>query len=1138
MKSTEEAVPVGSASGPSLTTRLVWAIAAPMVLLVAVGAILGLQISRMRESAAWVDHTDTVLLKLEQLERLMSSQEAALRGYQLNHDPTFAEDYDAATPSTLADELQHLVSDNPEQLSRLSLVRQQSARWQALAAKVFAGPAGVDSALVNERRRIAQSAHETLEQMRGAEHSLRRQRAIALENATDITKWAFVSLILLTALALGFFSRRNLTEVTKAFSATLGREREARQKVEQEEWMRGGLLAVSDATRGELSLPDLTSRALSALAPYVGADIGALFVREAFGFRRQAGFALEQGGAGLDYFPEGEGLIGRAAYSSAVVHVQDLPESYLKIRGGTGDAEPNHLLLAAARHEGGVLAVVELGFLRTPEARVRLLLDRVGETIAAAIHSARQRLRLQELLEESQRQAEELQAQQEELRVTNEELHEQSAALQQTQAQLRERQEELEASNANLEQQASDLEAAERRLREKANELERASRYKSEFLANMSHELRTPLNSSLILAKLLADNRDGNLNAEQIKFANTIYSAGNDLLALINDILDLSKIEAGQMDVNAAPTAISALIDPLLATFTPIAQERNLTLSVKLDPGLPNSIETDAQRVQQILKNLLSNALKFTERGAVTLSVTPHGDRLEFSVADEGIGIPADQHEAVFQAFRQADGTVSRKYGGTGLGLSISRDLSRMLGGELSLESEPGKGSTFTLSLPRQYTGKRSRGGAASNAGVARASSVPAATNVQKPKPLGVADDRASLDARRRLLLVIEDDPAFAEILVDLAHELDFQCVAASSGEEGLRLAQELKPAAVLLDINLPDRSGLSVLDRLKHLSTTRHVPVHVVSVADYSSQALAMGAFGYMLKPVQREQLASALHRMEERLTRRLNRLLIVEDDATQRDAICKLLAADDVETVAVATTKEALAHLRTGTFDCVVTDLALPDASGFDLLEQMSADPAHAFPPVIVYTGRSLTEEEEARLRRHSSAIIVKGARSPERLLDEVTLFLHRVEADLPPDRRRMLAQARDRELAFEGRRILVVEDDVRNVFALSSLLEPKGAKVLIARNGQQALSMLEQNPGVDLVLMDVMMPEMDGIEATRRIRKRPDWRDLPIIALTAKAMSNDREDCLRAGANDYIAKPLDVDTLLSLCRVWIRK
>jgi CheY-like chemotaxis protein len=342
----------------------------------------------------------------------------------------------------------------------------------------------------------------------------------------------------------------------------------------------------------------------------------------------------------------------------------------------------------------------------------------------------------------------------------------------------------------------------------------------------------------------------------------------------------------------------------------------------------------------------------------------------------------------------------------------------------------------------------------------------------------------------------------------------------------------------VLLDINLPDRSGLSVLDRLKHLSSTRHVPVHVVSVADYSSQALAMGAFGYMLKPVQREQLAQALHRMEERLTRRLNRLLIVEDDATQRDAICKLLAADDVETVAVATAKEALAHLRAGTFDCVVTDLALPDASGFDLLEQMDTDSSHAFPPVIVYTGRSLTEEEEARLHRHSSAIIVKGARSPERLLDEVTLFLHRVEADLPPDRQRMLAQARDRELAFDGRRILVVEDDVRNVFALSSLLEPKGAQVLIARNGHQALSMLEQNPGVDLVLMDIMMPEMDGIEATRQIRKRPNCRDLPIIALTAKAMSNDREDCLRAGANDYIAKPLDVDTLLSLCRVWMRK
>jgi hypothetical protein len=569
-----------------------------------------------------------------------------------------------------------------------------------------------------------------------------------------------------------------------------------------------------------------------------------------------------------------------------------------------------------------------------------------------------------------------------------------------------------------------------------------------------------------------------------------------------------------------------------------------------MDEGAPGTIFTDATRLQQILKNLLSNALKFTERGGVSLRARRvDGDRIAFDVKDTGIGIPAEQHGVIFEAFRQADGTTNRKYGGTGLGLSISRDLARLLGGELTVESTPGRGSTFTLELPEKYVARE--GTRPAPAAPRRISASPPSTNGEshrtavraeptppQPAPAPAVDDRERVKPGSRVILIVEDDPDFARIVSDLAHELDFHAIHASSAAEGLALAERYHPSAIVLDIGLPDRSGLSVLDALKHSPTTRHIPVHVASVSDYTQAALEMGATGYAIKPVKREQLVEALKRLEAKFTQKLRRVLVVEDDDVHRESTCRLLAGDDVETVAVGTGAEALAALRGSTFDCMVLDLTLPDRSGFDVLEEMSRQDQYSFPPVIVYTGRSLSVEEEQRLRRYSSSIIVKGVRSPERLLDEVTLFLHQVESSLPADRQRILRDVRHREAVFEGRRVLVVEDDVRNIFALSSVLEPKGAKVEIARNGLEALAHLKEKPGVDLVLMDIMMPEMDGLQATREIRKQQEFAKLPIIALTAKAMIDDRENCLAAGANDYIAKPLDVDKLLSLARVWMPK
>jgi CheY-like chemotaxis protein/signal transduction histidine kinase len=736
-----------------------------------------------------------------------------------------------------------------------------------------------------------------------------------------------------------------------------------------------------------------------------------------------------------------------------------------------------------------------------------------------------------------------LQNQSEELRVTNEELEEQTHALRESQTQLEQQQAELEQTNAQLEEQTQvlenqrdDLNRTKEDLESQAKDLERTSRFKSEFLANMSHELRTPLNSSLILAKLLGDNRNGNLTEEQVKYAKTIESAGNDLLTLISDILDLSKIEAGHMEVRVQRLSVGEIVTSIARGFEPIAAEKSLKFGTTLAPGAPEFIETDSQRLEQILKNLLSNAMKFTEAGEVNLSVLPAEEGfVAFAISDTGIGIGPQQHQMVFEAFRQADGTTNRKYGGTGLGLSISRELAHLLGGEVTLESEPGKGSTFTVTIPEVFR--------ESIAPIPQISFpvTPTAVPHEAPAARFVEDDRDEATGSDRTILVVEDDARFARQLLDLAHELGFKCLVAATAQEALDVAAQYRPSAVLLDVGLPDSSGLSVLDRLKHDDRTRHIPVHVVSGSDYERAAMSLGAVGYMLKPVKRDELIGAFKALEARVSQILRRVLVVEDDPVQLESMRLLLGSLEVEVKGVASAAECLEVLKHSNFDCMVLDLSLSDASGLMLLETASKREGHPFPPVIVYTGRELSSEEEQRLGRYSKSIIMKGAKSPERLLDEVTLFLHQVVADLPVDKQKLIEKARSRDADLENRRILIVEDDVRNVFALASILEPRGAKVEIARNGREALDALERSSKdpkktVDLVLMDIMMPEMDGLTAMRIIRGKPELKKLPIIALTAKAMKNDQEECLQAGANDYISKPLDVEKLLSLTRVWM--
>jgi CheY-like chemotaxis protein/signal transduction histidine kinase len=1123
---------------------------------VTVIAALSYQSLHSTENAAEnLARTAEVQTHTEVLLSTLKDAETGQRGYLL----TGREDYLApfldakhALPAQFAS-LAALIAQDPAQRVRLETLKSLAAeKMDELGETVELKRAGqtedaMKLVLTDRGKNTMDRVRAITDEMILSERQMFAERALTWRKAATSSFWvtSLGSLLLLVLIAVA--------------AAMTSRDFKRRQR---ESWLRAGQIGIGEVMMGDLPLERLGANVLRFLTQFLDAQVAAVFVAEGNSFRRVAGHGIPAGEVAL--VRPGDGLLGQAAKDNAPIRVRDVPPGYLPAGSSTGKSDVRELLIAPASIDRHVYAVIELGFFGTAGPGPEELLKRVSESIAAAVRAAIDRLRLEELLQETQQQTEELQTREEELRVNNEELEEQGRTLRESRAQLESQQAELEQINTQLEGQTERLESQKETLTRshahlaaKSLELRRANEYKSEFLANMSHELRTPLNSTLILAKLLADNKEGNLTENQVRYAQTISSAGKDLLALINDVLDLSRIEAGKVDVTPESVSLAAIIEPLAKMFEPAAAESKLRFATLIEPGAPAALETDPQRLGQILKNLLSNAFKFTQRGEVGLRVFAAGpDAVSFAVRDTGVGIAAHQQEVIFEAFRQADGSIHRKFGGTGLGLSISRDLARLLGGSIVVDSSPGTGSTFTLTVPRKFSPAATAAARQPFAAdtpdqplssdeilAAQPMAERAASQTRQLGAGAVPDDRDRLIPGKRLILVVEDDLPFAEILRDLSHEMGFQCVAVHAAEDGLTAAARFHPSAILLDINLPDFSGLHVLDQLKRDSRTRHVPVHVVSAFDYRHEALELGAAGYALKPVNREELTEALKTLELKLSQSVRRLLIVEDDARQRQSIRDLLGQADVQITDAETAQQALQALSTTTFDCVVLDFNLPDATGYELLEKMAQQDDVSFPPVIVYTGRALTREEEQRLGRYSRSIIIKDARSPERLLDEVTLFLHQVESKLPATQQQMLKAARNRDSSLEGRRILVVEDDVRNIFALTSVFEPNGATVEIARNGREALEALSRSKGlpanaIDMVLMDIMMPEMDGLTAMREIRKDPDWKRLPIIALTAKAMKDDHEKCLAAGANDYVAKPLDVEKLLSLVRVWMPK
>ena len=951
--------------------------------------------------------------------------------------------------------------------------------------------------------------------------------------------------------------------------------RRAERERDAKEWVVAGIARLNQVFQEQLSTAEITRRIITELSNYTGAQVGAFYAVDAersgdtlalvasHAFTHRKGVAHE--------FRPGEGIVGQAALERKQILLSDVPADYIRIGSGLGEASPRHLCVTPLEVEGKVTGMLELASFGTFSDAALEYLRQAAPSIAVSLEAGSARERVAGALAQAQHLAAELEAQQEALRNTNAELEEQTAQLKVSEQRLQTQQADIELANTELsqknellERQKVETDRARKVLAAQADEVALASKYKSEFLANMSHELRTPLNSLLLLARSLRDNGPGNLSAEQVESATVIFDSGSDLLNLINEILDLSKIEAGKMELRPEEIELADLERTLLSQFGHMARAQGLALEVVCAPDAPRHIVSDPQRLGQVLKNLLGNALKFTESGgAVTVTFARPAERadlkrsgldprtsLAIHVADTGIGIPLDKQRLIFEAFQQADSGDRRKYGGTGLGLSISRELAALLGGEIQLVSEPGEGSTFTLFLPlnvafasatprseargdAQVTSPHHVGPTAPRA--ALPAKAPAEPPAAAPRTGVVDDDRHHIGEHDHVILMIEDDVHFARILAGHVRERGLKCLIATSGEEGVELARALRPDGVVLDLQLPRMDGWAVLHTLKQDVSLRHIPVHIVSVEESSARNLSLGAIGHVAKPIGKEQIDEMLRRLQAASAQSRKRVLVVEDDAIMRRETVRIVGqgGGDVAVVEVETGQAALDALRDGPFDLVVMDLGLPDMQGIDLLKGIAAEKL-ALPPVIIHTNRALTVEEELFLRAYAESIIVKDVRSQERLIDEVALFLHRVVRDMPEENRRAILRLHESNEPLRGKKVLIVEDDMRTMFAMARLLAGHGVHPVKAENGERALAVLAETPDVDLVLMDVMMPVLDGYETMRRIRAQPSFAKLPIIALTAKAMKEDRQLCIRAGATDYLSKPVDPERLASLMRV----
>jgi len=1195
----------------TIKAKLIGAFAVSAISLVVVCVIYQQSLGRLLEARRWVEHTQTVLERLESILSLCKDLETGARGFNLTRQDVFLEPFTRARGKLgpMTAQLRTLTGDNSNQQRRVDRLEDLETANIAFGEKIIQLTrtqdikAATDVTATQQGKKLMDELRALVGEMEDEEKSLLQKRTADADQLLTITSIATISgaslSILLTLLAAfatissfgksvrslqngldkigaGNLDHRITSDSSDEFSRLGASFNDMASKLmfsieesASRAWLNKALARLGQSLQGERDSHSAAQKVLSEFADAIGSRHGMFYSLDsgtgASDFSLLASYAHHERKTLSNSFALGQGLIGQCALEKQKIVVDDLPDNFVRISSGVGEASPAATVVIPVMFENKVKAVIEQASLKPLNSMQFEYLDQAANNLGVILNSVEAAQQTEKLLRQEQTLTEELQAQQEELTETNRRLESLANSLQASEEELRQQQEELQQTNEELEERSraqvtqnaeletknTELERLRQSMQEKAQQLSVTSKYKSQFLSNMSHELRTPLNSLLILSKVLFENADGNLMPKQVEFARTIHSAGSDLLVLIDDVLDISKIEAGAMPIDVAVESIRDLCTALLANFQATAAEKGLIFSVEIEPDVPRFLKTDGRRLQQILKNLVSNAIKFTERGSVTLNVAiaSSGWRndsrilsrsqqvIGFTVIDTGIGIAIDQQDIVFEAFQQGDGTTNRRFGGSGLGLAISRELAALLGGELKLRSEPGSGSSFSLYLPTEYVGPEERDPAG------RAHALWHETDREEVLNLAAnsidqnngMDDRAVITSGDRVLLLVQEDSELSQTVIARAHAKAFKVICATQGKAGFALVQRFKPDAIIINANLPDRDGWTLLDRLKRDSSTRHIPVHVIADGSHAARARRLGALSTS-DGLSSQTVASIIDHMEAFAAGHTRSLLIVEDNVDEREQIAKLVEGADVEIANASTGQQALELLAARKFDCMILDLGLPDITGFELLDNVARRPELSEMRIIINTSRALTPDEELALKRNSQSIVIKGAKSDERLLDETMLFLHRIETTLPDEKRKILERLHLKDSLLSARRVLIVDDDMRHIFAITSLLEQYGMQPLYAVNGKQALDILSKDPPVDMVLMDVMMPDMDGHETMRAIRGLQRYQHVPIIALTAKAMKGDREQCIDSGASDYLSKPVDSDQLLSLMRVWL--